>query len=237
MRITMGTRRHMAIIHFENYVWKYTQTKVPALKGINLEIEEGTFVGIIGPNGATVEDEVVFGMENIGLSVNEIRERLDWVVPLTKIGPLMDKPPYEVSGGQKARVALASVLAMMPGILVLDEPTSMLDPISRKQVFEVLAQLKQEQHSTIIVIEHSLENLVPLADCMVLLYEGEVALMDDTEPFFEQMDFLLKRDVFPPGVIHFFYELLKSGYYRDRLPLTLDEAVVRLHTLMESRRK
>ncbi len=285
----------MAIVHFENYVWKYTQTEVPALKGINLEIEEGTFVGIIGPNGAgkttlaysinglipnqyygvrkghvyvmgkeveeyrsedlteivgvvfsdpeaqftamTVEDEVVFGMENIGLNVNEIRERLAWVVPLTKIGPLMDKPPYEVSGGQKARVALASVLAMTPKVLVLDEPTSMLDPISRKRVFEVLAQLKQEQHSTIVVIEHNLENLVPLADRMILLYEGKVALVDDTERFFEQMDILLKRDVFPPGAIHLFYKLLKSGYYQDKLPLTLDEAVARLRALMDNGRK
>ena len=285
----------MAIVRFENYSWKYAQTKEPALKDINLEIEEGTFVGIIGPNGAgkttlaysinglipnqyygvrkghvhvmekeveeyrseeltgivgvvfsdpeaqftamTVEDEVVFGMENIGLSVTEIRERLAWVVPLTKIGPLMDKPPYEVSGGQKARVALASVLAMTPKVLVLDEPTSMLDPISRRRVFEVLAQLKQEQHSTIVVIEHNLENLVPLADRMVLLYDGKVVLGEDTERFFEQMDTLLKRDVFPPGAIHLFYELLKGGYYQDQLPLTLDEAVARLRTLMDSRRK
>ncbi len=185
----------------------------------------------------TVEDEVVFGMENIGLTVEEIRERLAWVVPLTKIGPLMDKPPYEVSGGQKARVALASVLAMTPEILVLDEPTSMLDPISRRQVFDVLARLKREHQSTIIVIEHNLENLVPLADRMVLMYEGEVALVDDTEPFFERMDFLLQRDVFPPGVIRFFYELLRRGNYRGKLPLTLDEGAARLRTLMAQRRQ
>jgi energy-coupling factor transporter ATP-binding protein EcfA2 len=149
----------------------------------------------------------------------------------------MDKPPYEVSGGQKARVALASVLAMTPKVLVLDEPTSMLDPISRKQVFDVLARLKQEQHSTIIVIEHNLENLVPLADRMVLLDEGEVMLVDDTEPFFEQMDVLLERDVFPPGAIHLFYELFKLDYYQDKLPLTLDGAAARLRALMDNGRK
>jgi len=284
----------MAIVHFDNYFWKYTQTDKPALKNINLEMEEGTFIGVIGPNGAgkttlvysinglipnqyygvrkghvnvlekkvidyrseeiakkvgvvfsdpesqftsmTVEDEVVFGMENIGLSISEIQERLDWVVPLTKIGPLMDKPPYEVSGGQKARVALASVLAMMPKIIVLDEPTSMLDPISRKHVFEVLLKLKNEQKSTIIVIEHSLENLVPLADKMILLYDGEVVLVDDTEPFFKRIDFLLKYDVFPPEVIQFFYELFKLGDYKGKLPLSLDEAVNYLQELMKNRR-
>lgn len=184
----------------------------------------------------TVEDEVVFGMENIGLSVSEIQERLNWVVPLTKIGPLMNKPPYEVSGGQKARVALAAVLAMTPKILILDEPTSMLDPISRKQVFEVLLKLKDELKSTIIVVEHSLENLVPLADKMVLLYNSHVALADYTEPFFKKIDLLLKHDVFPPEIIQFFYELFKLGGYKGRLPLSLDEAVNYLQKLIKNRR-
>lgn len=184
----------------------------------------------------TVEDEVVFGMENIGLSVSEIQERLNWVVPLTKIGPLMDKPPYEVSGGQKARVALAAVLAMTPKILVLDEPTSMLDPISRKQVFEVLLKLKDDLKSTIIVVEHSLENMVPLADKMVLIYNSHVALADYTEPFFKKIDFLLKHDVFPPEIIQFFYELFKLGGYKGKLPLSLDGAVNYLQKLMKNRR-
>ncbi len=184
----------------------------------------------------TVEDEVVFGMENIGLSVSEIQERLNWVVPLTKIGQLMDKPPYEVSGGQKARVALAAVLAMTPKILVLDEPTSMLDPISRKQVFEVLLKLKDELKSTIIVVEHSLENLVLMADKMVLIYNSHVALADYTEPFFKKIDFLLKHDVFPPEIIQFFYELFRLGGYKGKLPLSLDEAVNYLQKLMKNRR-
>jgi len=112
----------------------------------------------------TVEDELVFGLENLGLSIPEIRERLEWVTELTALKSLLPKPPYEISGGQKQRVALAAVLAMMPKIMVLDEPTSMLDPVSRKRIFEVLGRLKREQNNTVIVIEHSLENLIPLAD-------------------------------------------------------------------------
>ncbi len=282
-----------AAIRFEAYTWRYTGTQEPALKNVNLDIEQGTVVGIIGPNGSgkttlaysmnglvpnqyrgarkgsvyvmekevmdfsqaqlcqqvglvfsdpeaqftamTVEDEVVFGMENIGLTLDEIRARLDWVVPLTEIEPLMDKPPYEVSGGQKQRVALASVLAMRPPVIVLDEPTSMLDPLGRKRVFEVLGRLKREYQSTIVVIEHSLEYLVPLADVMVLLYHGEVLLVDEALPFFERMDDLLAHDVFPPGVLEFFYRLKVAGHYPvpSPLPLTVPSGAMQLRALME----
>ena len=265
------------VVRFEEYSWRYSRTKVPALKDVNLEIEEGALVGVIGPNGAgkstlaysinglipnqyngirngrvevmgkevreyeqpklcqtaglvfsdpeaqftamTVEDEVLFGMENMGLSIEEIEERLDWVVPLTEIGPLMEKPPYEVSGGQKQRVALASVLSMRPPLLVLDEPTSMLDPIGRERVFGVLGRLKREYQSTIIIVEHSLEHLVPLADIMVLVYEGEVLLVDETEPFFDRMDYLMDHDVYPPGVLEFFHHLKAAGRYPASEPL------------------
>jgi energy-coupling factor transporter ATP-binding protein EcfA2 len=172
-------------------------------------------------------------MENIGLDVDEIRERLEWVIPLTEIGHLMEKPPYEVSGGQKQRVALAAVLAMTPRVIVMDEPTAMLDPISRKRVFSVLDRLKHEQRNTIIAIEHSLGNLVPLADRMVLIYDGEVALHDEPRPFFEKMDLLLQRDVFPPGVIEFFFELTRANHFNGSLPLTLEESSAQLRSLLE----
>lgn len=183
----------------------------------------------------TVEDELVFGMENLGMPLGEIRERLDWVIQLTELGHLLDKPPYEISGGQKQRVALAAVLAMTPKIMILDEPTSMLDPVSRKRVFAVLAQLKKEQRNTIIVIEHSLENLVPLADQMALLYNGEVQLVAETQLFFQQMDVLLAKDVLPPEVMLFFYRLAQENAYRGPLPVSVDEAAARLAGLFAGR--
>ena len=242
-----------AIIEVKNYSWQYINTNEPAIRNINLSIEEGNFVGVIGPNGSgkttlayslnglipgqyngikqgevfvfgkeveqygrgdlqravvvvfsdpeaqftamTVEDELVFGMENLGMTISEIRERLEWVTDLVGLEPLLMKPPYEISGGQKQRVALAAVLAMTPKIMILDEPTSMLDPISRKRVFEVLEKLKKEQRNTIIVIEHSLENLIPLADRMVLLTNGELILEDETQQFFQTMPLLLEKGV------------------------------------------
>ncbi len=181
----------------------------------------------------TVEDELVFGMENLGMSIPEIRERLEWVTELTHLTPLLDKPPYEISGGQKQRVALAAVLAMTPRVMILDEPTSMLDPVSRKRVFDVLARLKQEQQNTIIVIEHSLENLIPLADRMVLLYAGQLLLEDRTQAFFEQMALLLEKDILPPGPMHFFYRLIQAGIYRGQLPLSVETAQARLAELLK----
>lgn len=277
------------IINIEDYTWRYLHTNEPALNNIDLQIDEGNFIGIVGPNGSgkttlaysieglipgqyhgikkgsvkimdreieeyasgtlqrtvgmvfsdpeaqftamTVEDELVFGMENLGLSRSEIRERLEWVTTLTELHHLLNKPPYEISGGQKQRVALAAVLAMTPRIMILDEPTSMLDPISRKRVFDVLAQLKREQSNTIIVIEHSLENLIPLADRMVLLHNGHLLLEDATQEFFQQTNLLLKNNVFPPGALHFFYRLMQAGYYQGQMPLSLKQAVSKLDQL------
>jgi energy-coupling factor transporter ATP-binding protein EcfA2 len=281
-----------SVIEITDYSWQYLNTPDPALKNISLQVEEGTFVGIIGPNGSgkttlaysidglvpgqyngikhgqvqvfgkeveeyprgalqhlvgmvfsdpeaqftamTVEDELVFGMENLGMGLAEIRERLEWVTQLTGLEKLLLKPPYEISGGQKQRVALAAVLAMTPRVLILDEPTSMLDPVSRRRVFEVLAKLKQEQRNTIIVIEHSLENLIPLADRMLLLSGGELLLDDETHRFFQNMDLLAQHGIYPPGALRYFYELKKIGRYEGPLPITLEEASQDLTRLFAS---
>jgi len=282
-------------IEIEDYSWQYLNTPKPALNHINLQVEEGTFLGVIGPNGSgktslaysidglipgqyngikhgqvkvfgkeveaydrgqlqrivgvvfsdpeaqftamTVEDELVFGMENLGMSIPEIRERLEWVTELTGVGHLLLKPPYEISGGQKQRVALAAVLAMTPQVLILDEPTSMLDPVSRRRVFDVLARLKSEQRNTIIVIEHSLENLVPLASRMLMLSDGELTLEGETREFFQNMDLLVAQGIHPPGAMRFYYELKKSGQYPGSLPITLPEASQELKGLVARTRR
>lgn len=275
-----------SIIEIKDFSWRYISADEPAVRHINLTIEEGKFVGVIGQNGAgktslayaidglipgqyhgikegfvnvlgtevehfekgmlqqlvgmvfadpeaqftamTVEDELVFGMENLGMSIPEIKERLEWVCNLTDMTPLLAKPPYEISGGQKQRVALAAVLAMTPRVMILDEPTSMLDPYSRKRVFDVLGKLKQEKKMTVIVIEHSLENLIPLADEMILMSQGELVRHQETHEFFQDMEFLLGHGVYPPETPLFFHELKKKGYYNGPIPVTNDEALTML---------
>ena len=264
-------------VRVENYQWKYIHSKEPALKGVDLSIEEGECVGIIGSNGSgkttlcnsidglspgqyhgikhgtvevfgteveeyhrgelqrqvglvfsdpeaqftamTVEDELVFGMENHGLSVPEIVERLDWACDLADLKPLMDKPPYEISGGQKQRVALAAVLAMQPRLLILDEPTAMLDPVSRERVFDVLARLREERSITLILIEHSLEHIIPLADRMVLLGDGAKLHEAPTRQFFEDLSLLHVESVRPPGAVEF------SNYLRVHHALSAPPAL------------
>jgi energy-coupling factor transport system ATP-binding protein len=278
-----------AIVEIKDYSWQYLNTQQPALQEINLQIEEGMFVGIIGANGSgkttlaysmnglvpgqyngikhgevlvygkeveaygrgelqrftgmvfsdpeaqftamTVEDELVFGLENLGMSIPEIRERLEWVTQLTGLDKMLLKPPYELSGGQKQRVALAAVLAMTPKLLILDEPTTMLDPVSRRRVFEVLAKLKQEQNNTIIVIEHSLENLIRLADHMILLSNSRLILEGETRVFFQNMELISKEGIHPPGALQFFYELQRAGKVNGELPISLAESSQQLRQL------
>ncbi len=275
-----------SIIDIKDLSWRYISADTPAIRNINLSIEEGKFIGVIGQNGAgkttlafaidglipgqyhgvkeggvnvmgteveaypkgmlqqvvgmvfadpeaqftamTVEDELVFGLENLGMSIPEIKERLDWVCDLTDMTPLLAKPPYEISGGQKQRVALAAVLAMTPRIMILDEPTSMLDPYSRKRVFDVLGKLKREKKMTVIVIEHSLENLIPLADEMILMHQGELVRHEETHTFFQDMEFLINHGVYPPESLLFFHELRSKKLYKGVIPVTNEEALTML---------
>jgi energy-coupling factor transport system ATP-binding protein len=120
--------------------------------------------------------------------------------------------------------------------MILDEPTSMLDPISRKRVFDVLSQLKKEQNNTIIVIEHSLENLVPLADRMLLFANGQLVLADETRAFFQHMDLLLENGITPPDIMLYFYRLSQEGFYDGLFPLTVEDASKRLLELFARRK-
>jgi energy-coupling factor transporter ATP-binding protein EcfA2 len=228
---------------------QYHGIKQGSVKVLGKEVEayeKGSLQRIIGMvfsdpesqfTAMTVEDELVFGMENLGMTIPEIHERLEWVTGLTNMTLLLEKPPYELSGGQKQRVALAAVLAMTPRIMILDEPTSMLDPISRKRVFDVLARLKKERSMTIIVIEHSLENLIPLADEMILMAHGKTLLKEGTHTFFQKMDVLLENGVYPPEPMLFFHRLKQAGRYHGEIPLTVDEAALRLQEVCIPARK
>ena len=173
----------------------------------------------------TVEEELVFGLENIGLPLNEVKGRLEWVTEITSIADLLDKPPYEISGGQKQRVAIASVLAMKPRIMILDEPTSMLDPLGKDFIFDILTNLKKEQNLTLIVVEHNIEEVAPLSDMMVLMYEGNIAKAASPAEFFENSEFLIEHGINPPEATAFIDQLKDHQIYRGPLPVHLEDAV------------
>ena len=173
----------------------------------------------------TVEEELVFGLENIGLPLNEVKDRLDWVTNITLIADLLDKSPYEISGGQKQRVAIASVLAMKPRIMILDEPTSMLDPLGKDFIFDILTNLRKEHSLTLIVVEHNIEQVAPLSDKIVLMYEGNIAKEGPPSQFFENSDFLYEHGINAPQATAFLDQLKNQNLYIGALPMDLDSAV------------
>ncbi|MCW4045112.1 MAG: ATP-binding cassette domain-containing protein [Candidatus Bathyarchaeota archaeon] len=128
----------------------------------------------------SVEKDVAFGLENLGLSREEMRKRVDWALNLTGIYDLRERSPHEVSGGQQQRVAIAAVLAMQPEIVVLDEPTSFLDPLSAEKIFEVIYEFNKKLGITVVLVEHRLDLTAKYADHIIVMDEGKVCF--DGEP-------------------------------------------------------
>ncbi len=122
----------------------------------------------------TVRDEVAFGLENMGVPPAEMETRIEEVMRFANIADLADRSPFALSGGQQQRLAIASVLVMRPKIVVLDEPTSQLDPIGSKEVFTVLHSLAATDESTVFMVEQKLEWVATFADRVLVLHEGRL---------------------------------------------------------------
>ena len=225
----------MALVSLQNVSYKYPLAEAPALREINLQVEQGEFLAIIGPNGAgkstlcytlagfiphffkgdltgkvevdgqdlgqsnlnqwvltvglafqnpfsqitgaklTVYEEIAFGLENIGVPRQEIMERVEAIMALTNISDLAQRSPYSLSGGQQQRVALASILVMEPKVLVLDEPTSQLDPIGTREVFQVIKEMSA-RGLTVIMVEHKVEWVAEFSDRVVALLGGKIIM-------------------------------------------------------------
>jgi len=127
----------------------------------------------------SVEKDVAFGLENLGLPRDEIRKRVDWALQITGIYDLRERAPYELSGGQQQRVAIASVLAMQPEVMVLDEPTSFLDPLGAKKIFDVIREINKNLGITIVLVEHRLDLTIRYADHIIIMDDGRVILDGD----------------------------------------------------------
>jgi len=128
----------------------------------------------------SVEKDVAFGLENLGVPREEMRKRVDWALNLTGIYDIRERAPHELSGGQQQRVAIASVLAMQPEVIVLDEPTSFLDPLGAKKIFEVIYDLNRKLGITVVLVEHRLDLTAKYANHIVIMDDGKIVL--DGEP-------------------------------------------------------
>ena len=172
----------------------------------------------------TVYEELAFGLENIGVPRDEMIQRVDDAMKLTGISDLADRSPYSLSGGQQQRVALTSILVMQPKVLVLDEPTSQMDPIGTREVFGVIRTMA-EKGMTVLMAEHKVEWIANFADRVVALYDGEIIL--DGKPGDVLTSDVLAEKGF--GISRYTSVARKAKemglWKKDKLPITLEEAV------------
>lgn len=244
------------IIQFKDFSWKYKASKDLVLNSIDLIINQGEFVGIMGPTGAgkstlcscingliplrtrgwikgnveilgintrtakmhelgkrvglifqdpesqfimmTVEDEIAIGLETLSLDRSEIKDRIEWALKLVGLEGFEEKSPEELSGGQKQRVAIASIMAMRPEILILDEPTSDLDPQGKREIFEILVSIRKEFDLTIILVSHDTKKIMEFCNRVILIDEGEIKLNVPTSQLSNHEVLLNELGIFYP---------------------------------------
>jgi energy-coupling factor transporter ATPase len=171
----------------------------------------------------SVEKDVAFGLENLGVPREEMRKRVDWALNLTEMYDLRERAPSELSGGQQQRVAIASVLAMQPEVVILDEPTSFLDPLSAKKIFEVIRDLNRRLGITVVLVEHRLDLTARYADHIIVMDEGKVALDGDPHEILRSEEARLIGIGIPKATR--LYQILKKDGLKlgNTIPLSSEE--------------
>lgn len=181
----------------------------------------------------SVEKDVAFGLENFGMPRKEMRERVDWALEMAGISELSERPPHELSGGQQQRVTIASVLAMQPEIMVLDEPTSFLDPLGAEQIFEVLYDLNKKLGITIILVEHRLDLAAKYANHVIVMNEGSIALTGTPKEIFTSEKARL-IGIGIPKATKLYQHLKNSGVTLKSVPVTPEDAAKLLREMLKT---
>lgn len=257
-----------------------TAYHVQALKDINLKIEDGEFIGIIGHTGSgkstliqhmnglvkatsggiyfngqdiydedynmkelrskvglvfqypehqlfetTIFDDVCFGPKNLGLDKKTVELRAYEALKSVNFpDELFYQPPFDLSGGQKRRVAIAGVLAMKPEVLILDEPTAGLDPAGRDEILDMIAEMHRELGITIILVSHSMEDVAKYVDRIIVMNQGSVMYDGAPKEVFRQYENLEKVGLAAPQVTYLMHELAQKGLPVDLDATTVEEA-------------
>ena len=171
----------------------------------------------------SVEKDVAFGLENLGVPRDEIKKRVDWALQTTDIEDLRERAPHELSGGQQQRVAIASVLAMQPNVMVLDEPTSFLDPLGAQRIFEVINELNKNLGITVVLVEHRLDLAARYADHVIIMDEGRVMLDGKPREIFK-LEKARLMGIGVPKSTRLYQILEKNGMHLGKVPITSEEA-------------
>lgn len=197
--------------------------------------ELATHVGFVFQNpenqlfSLSVERDVAFGLENLAVPKQEAIERTRWAMEATGILDLRNKAPYELSGGQQQRAAIAGVLAMRPNVLVLDEPTSFLDPKSAEEIVEIIAKLNRELQLTTLLVEHRLDVVSRYANRVIVMDNGKIALDGRPQEVYNDRARLIGIGL--PKVTMLFH-LLRGDGFGVTNPITVEEAAEELRRLL-----
>lgn len=261
----------MSVIKTENLSYVYsegTPFQKTAIRNMNIEIERGEYVGVIGHTGSgkstliqhfngllkpttgkvfidgvdmwadpqkirefrfkvglvfqypeyqlfeeTVYKDIAFGPKNMGLSPDEVDKRVKDAARFVDLKPKhMQKSPFELSGGQKRRVAIAGVIAMSPEVLILDEPTAGLDPKGREMILGQIREYHQENKNTILLVSHSMEDIAKYANKALVINNAEVFTYDTVESVFSHASEIAEMGLSVPQVSEIFMALAKRGY-------------------------
>lgn len=282
----------MPIISLKNVSHTYsegTPLSVSAIRNINLDIESGELVGIIGHTGSgkstlvqhlngllkptegsviidgtdiwankkkirsvrfkvglcfqypeyqlfeeTVFKDISFGPRNMGLSDEDIKKsvlRATEYVGLNK--DLLNKSPFDLSGGEKRRVAIAGVMAMNPQILILDEPTAGLDPKGRKEILDMIVDYRKKTGSTVLLVSHSMEDVAGIASKILVMNKSEVAMYDSVENVFSRADELESMGLSVPQITRIFMQLKAKGIPVESNVYTVKDGCKRLVSLLK----
>lgn len=269
------------IIELKNYSYRYASNEELVLKNINLTINDGDFIGIVGCNRAgkstlcksivgilpfvvggdwdgeividgkslnetkghgttdivgivfqdaesqftqqTVEDEIAFAMCNFGYDRALMRERVQFAAEECGLIKMLDRSPYHLSGGQQQRLAVASILALQPRVIILDESTSQLDPIGRDEIFRLVGGL-HKLGKTVIMVDHNIEKIASTVDKVMVLHEGALVTYDEPRKVFGDKEMLNRHFVRVPQVTDAALAL-KDIIAFGIPPITLEEAV------------
>lgn len=273
----------MSLIEVEKLSYTYAGTATPALREVNLKVEKGEFILIMGATGSgkstlcrcinglipshyaggrlegsvrvagletsrhavseiaarvgyvfqnpenqlfalTVEKNVSFGLENIGLNPDEIGRRVEWALKSVGMLELRKRAPYDLSGGQQQRVAIAAALALKPELLIMDEPTSYLDPVASRDVITLAGELNRTLGMTILLVEHRVEVAAPHATRLLIMKEGRIVRDGDARKILLEDD-MAQLGVPVPKTLLLYKSLASGKSRREKAPLDAEETV------------
>ncbi len=182
----------------------------------------------------TVYKDIAFGPTNMGLSANEVKQRVLHAAQRVGLSPdLLEKTPFELSGGEKRRAAIAGVLAMEPRVLILDEPTAGLDPKGRNTILELIRAYHRENNATVLLVSHSMEDVARVANKVLVLNHGQVAMFEDTSTIFSRADELESMGLSVPAVTKIFKQLQQRGISVPDTVYSVEQARVVLSDLLK----